>query len=77
MSQGNASVFERFRVMLNKGNISQRVQYMIEVLMQVRKDKYKDNPILPEELDLVMDKEQITHQVTLDEELQAQDSLSM
>jgi pre-mRNA-splicing factor CWC22 len=26
---------------------------MIEVLMQVRKDKYKDSPILPEGLDLV------------------------
>ena len=46
---------------------------MIEVLMQVRKDKYKDNPILPEGLDLVKEDEQITHQIQLDEEL---DSLS-
>lgn len=76
-SKANASVFERFRAVLNEGNISQRVQYMIEVLMQVRKDKYKDNPILAEGLDLVMEEEQITHQVTLDEELQVQDSLSM
>jgi pre-mRNA-splicing factor CWC22 len=76
VSKGNASVFERFRAVLNEGSISQRVQYMIEVLMQVRKDKYKDNPILPEGLDLVMEEEQITHQVTLDEELQVQDSLS-
>jgi pre-mRNA-splicing factor CWC22 len=76
VSKGNASVFERFRAVLNEGNISQRVQYMIEVLMQVRKDKYKDNPILPEGLDLVMEEEQITHQVTLDEDLQVQDSLS-
>jgi pre-mRNA-splicing factor CWC22 len=36
---------ERFRSVLNEGKISQRVQYMIEVLMQVRKDKDKDNPI--------------------------------
>jgi hypothetical protein len=49
---------------------------MIEVLMQVRKDKYKDNPILPEGLDLVEEDEQITHQVQLDEELDVQDSLS-
>ena len=36
---------------------------MIEVLMQVRKDKYKDNLILPEGLDLVEENEQITHQI--------------
>ncbi|KAF8267827.1 hypothetical protein EI94DRAFT_1729347 [Lactarius quietus] len=50
--KANATVFERFRAVLNEGNISHRVQYMIEVLMQVRKDKYKDNPVLPEGLDL-------------------------
>ena len=49
---------------------------MIEVLMQVRKDKYKDNPILPEGLDLVEEDEQITHQMQLDEELDVMDSLS-
>ena len=74
--KGNSSVFERFRAVLNEGNISQRVQYMIEVLFQVRKDKYKDNPILSEGLDLVMEEEQITHRVNLDDELQVQDSLS-
>jgi len=49
---------------------------MIEVLMQVRKDKYKDNPILPEGLDLVEEDEQITHQIQLEEELQVQEGLS-
>jgi pre-mRNA-splicing factor CWC22 len=44
--------------------------------MQVRKDKYKDNPISPEGLDLVEEDEQITHQIQLDEELDVQDSLS-
>ena len=46
-------VFERFRALFNEGNISHRVQYMIELLMQVRKDRDEDNPILPEGLDLV------------------------
>jgi pre-mRNA-splicing factor CWC22 len=72
----NAMVFERFRAVLNEGSISQRVQYMIEVLMQVRKDKYKDNPILPEGLDLVEEDEQITHQIQLEDELQVQEGLS-
>ena len=74
--KANSSIYERFRAVLNEGAISQRVQYMIEVLMQVRKDKYKDNPILPEGLDLVLEEEQITHQIALDEELQVKDGLS-
>ncbi|KAF8177606.1 MIF4G-domain-containing protein [Pholiota molesta] len=75
--KANATVFERFRAVLNEGRISQRVQYMIEVLMQVRKDKYKDNPILPEGLDLVEEDEQITHQIQLEEELQIQEGLNI
>jgi len=43
------------------------VQYMIEVLFQVRKEKFKDHPAVPEELDLVEEEEQITHYLTLDE----------
>lgn len=72
----NASIFERYRAVLNEGAISQRVQYMIEVLMQVRKDKYKDNPILPEGLDLVEEGDQHTHEIWLESELQIQESLS-
>ncbi|ETW76939.1 hypothetical protein HETIRDRAFT_455340 [Heterobasidion irregulare TC 32-1] len=75
--QANASVFERFRAVLNKSKLSHRVQYMIEVLMQVRKDKHKDNPILPEGLDLVEEDDQITHQIGLEEELQVQEGLNI
>ncbi|KAJ8591866.1 MIF4G-domain-containing protein [Rhizopogon salebrosus TDB-379] len=75
--KANATVFERFRAVLNEGSISHRVQYMIEVLMQTRKDKYKDNPILPEGLDLVEEEEQITHQIQLEEELQVQEGLNI
>ncbi|CAL1703369.1 unnamed protein product [Somion occarium] len=75
--KANNVVYERFRAVLNEGSISQRVQYMIEVLMQVRKDKYKDNPIIPEGLDLVEEDEQITHQIQLEEELQVQEGLNI
>ncbi|KAF9239683.1 armadillo-type protein [Melanogaster broomeanus] len=75
--KGNASVFERLRAVLNEGAISHRVQYMIEVLMQVRKDKYKDNPIIPEGLDLVEEEEQITHQIHLEDDLQVQEGLNI
>ncbi|KAH9967975.1 MIF4G-domain-containing protein [Russula dissimulans] len=75
--KANATVFERFRAVLNEGNISHRVQYMIEVLMQVRKDKYKDNPILPEGLDLVEEEEQITHEIQLEEDLKVEEGLNI
>ncbi|KAF9792655.1 MIF4G-domain-containing protein [Thelephora terrestris] len=75
--KANATVFERFRAVLNESSISHRVQYMIEVLMQVRKDNYKDNPIIPEGLDLVEEDEQITHQIQLEEDLQVQEGLNI
>lgn len=74
--KANTSVYDRFRAVLAQGTISNRVQYMIEVLMQVRKDKYKDHPTLQEGLDLVLEEEQITHQIGLDDELQVQEGLS-
>lgn len=74
--KANAAIFERFRAVLNEGAISHRVQYMIEVLMQVRKDKYKDNPIIPEGLDLVEEDDQITHTLDLQDDLQVQEGLS-
>jgi pre-mRNA-splicing factor CWC22 len=43
----------------------------------MRKDKYKDKPILPEVLDLVEEGEQSTHQIQSDEELEVQDSLNL
>jgi pre-mRNA-splicing factor CWC22 len=74
--KANNTVFERFRAVLHEGAISKRCQYMIEVLFQVRKDKYKDNPTIPEGLDLVEEEEQITHRITLDDELKVLESLS-
>lgn len=42
----------RFHTVLGEGVITHRVQYMIEVLMQVRKDMCGYNPIVPERLGL-------------------------
>src|SRR5271156_1489969 len=50
---------------------------MIEVLFQVRKDGYKDNPIIPPELDLVEEDEVITHYLSLDDELDGQEGLGV
>lgn len=71
------AVFDQFRSILHEADIDKRVQYMIEVLFQVRKDKYKDNLAVRDELDLVEEEDQITHQVDLDDEIEVQDTLNI
>ena len=71
------AVFDQFRSILHEADIDKRVQYMIEVLFQVRKDRYKDNPAIKEELDLVEEEDQITHRTGLDDELDVQDGLNI
>lgn len=71
------AVFDRFREILHEADIDKRVQYMIEVLFQVRKDKYKDNPAVKEELDLVEEEDQITHQASLEDQIEVQDTLNI
>lgn len=74
---GSNGVFERFRAILHEGTLEKRTQYMIEVLFQVRKDDFKDNEIIPTDLDLVEEEDQITHMIGLDDELKGQDNLNI
>ncbi len=76
-SKANSGVFERLRSILHEASIDKRVQYMIEVLFQVRKDKFKDNPVVPDMLDLVEEEDQITHYLSLDDEFDVQESLAV
>ncbi|ODM24122.1 Pre-mRNA-splicing factor cwc22 [Aspergillus cristatus] len=71
------AVFDQFRNILHEADIDKRVQYMIEVLFQVRKDRYKDNPAVREDLDLVEEEDQITHRIGLDDEIETQDGLNI
>ncbi|KAJ5654737.1 MIF4G-domain-containing protein [Penicillium lividum] len=71
------AVFDQFRNILHEADIDKRVQYMIEVLFQVRKDRYKDNLAVKEELDLVEEEDQITHRLGLDDEIETQDTLNI
>lgn len=75
--RANNAVFEQFRTILHEASIDKRVQYMIEVLFQVRRDKYKDNPIVKPELDLVEEEDQITHRTELDDEIDTMDGLNV
>lgn len=75
--KANNSIYDRFRAVLYEGSISKRVQYMIEVLSQVRREKYKDNPIVPTGLDLVEEEDQITHKIGLDDNVNVEEGLNM
>ncbi|KAF3770016.1 ARM repeat-containing protein, partial [Cryphonectria parasitica EP155] len=71
------AVFDQFRNILHDSDIEKRVQYQIEVLFQQRKDKFKDNPSVREELDLVEEEDQITHNLELQEDIDGQDGLNI
>lgn len=71
------AIFDQFRNILHEADIDKRTQYMIEVLFQVRKDKYKDNPTIKQELDLVEEEDQHTHQHHLEDEIKVEDGLNI
>lgn len=75
--KGIEAIFEMLRNILHEGQLDKRVQYMIEVMFQVRKDGFKDHEAVPDELDLVEEENQFTHLVTLDEATDSQDILNV
>eukprot|EP00668_Euglena_longa_P017568 GGOE01021985.1.p1 GENE.GGOE01021985.1~~GGOE01021985.1.p1 ORF type:complete len:665 (-),score=261.02 GGOE01021985.1:74-2068(-) len=52
-AMGLHAIFERFRAILNEGDLDKRTQYMIEGLFLVRKSKFAGFPPFPEDLDLI------------------------
>ncbi|CAH1985283.1 unnamed protein product [Acanthoscelides obtectus] len=70
-SKGIAAIFEMLRNILHEGHLEKRIQYMIEVMFQIRKDGFKDHAAVIEELDVVEEEDQFTHLITLDDVKQA------
>lgn len=66
--QGTNAIFERFRSLLQNGQVNRRCQYLLEKLFKVRKDKYAEHPGVVPELDLVEEGDRITHEISLDDE---------
>ncbi len=73
--KGLHSVFERFRSILHEGEISKRVQFMIEGLFAVRKAGFEGYPVVTPELDLVEEEDQITHELSLEDTLNGESGL--
>lgn len=75
-SKGVNAIFEMLKNILHEGKLEKRIQYMIEVVFQVRKDGFKDHIAVVEALELVEEDEQFTHLIMLDEATDTQDGLS-
>ncbi|KAJ0552937.1 putative MIF4G-like, type 3, initiation factor eIF-4 gamma, MA3, MIF4G-like domain superfamily [Helianthus annuus] len=73
--KGLHGIFERFRGILHEGAIGKRVQFLIEGLFALRKAKFQGHPAVRPELDLVELEDQITHQASLLDEMNAEDEL--
>lgn len=75
--QGLHGIFERFRGILHEGEIDKRVQFMIEGLFAIRKAQFQGFPAVLPELDLVDQEDQITHELSLDDELDQETGLDI
>ena len=69
-------IFEKLRSILEEGNVDKRIQYIIENLFKIRKNNFKGHESIREELDLVEDKDIITHRIFLDDEIKTEDELN-
>nr|CAD7606483.1 unnamed protein product [Timema genevievae] len=76
-NKGIHAIFEMLRNILHEGQLDKRVQYMIEVIFQVRKDNFRDHEAITEDLDLVEEADQFTHLITLDEATDPDDILNV
>lgn len=72
-----AAVFESLKGILHDGSVDVRVQYMIEVMFAIRKDRFSDHPAVQQGLDLVDEEDNITHLISVEDALQSNDILSM
>lgn len=74
--KGVNAIFEMLKNILHEGRLEKRVQYMIEVIFQIRKDGFKDHVPVIDRLELVEEDDQFTHLIMLEEATETQDILS-
>eukprot|EP00934_Nitzschia_sp_Nitz4_P003939 Nitzschia sp. Nitz4//scaffold81_size91200//293//2764//NITZ4_004972-RA/size91200-processed-gene-0.116-mRNA-1//-1//CDS//3329558668//3929//frame0 len=73
---GVRACLERLRALLHEGQLNKRVEYKMEKLLKQRRTGFKDFPSLQDDLDLVERDDQITHEISLDDQdLQKEDEL--
>merc|ERR1711920_198365 len=69
--KGLHAVYERFRGILLEGAIKKKTQFIIEGLFSIRRIGFDEtgHSARPKNLDLVIEEDQITHEVSLDEDI--------
>ncbi|XP_073049107.1 uncharacterized protein [Primulina eburnea] len=75
--RGLHGIFERFRGILHEGEIDKRVQFIIEGLFALRKAKFQGYPAIRPELDLVEHEDQLTHEISLLDEIDPEIALDI
>ncbi|KAL4290014.1 hypothetical protein GQ457_14G002710 [Hibiscus cannabinus] len=75
--KGLHGIFERFRGILHEGEIDKRVQFLIEGLFAIRKAKFQGYPAVRPELDLVEQEDQLTHEISLQDEIDPEIALDI
>ncbi|KAK2665322.1 hypothetical protein Ddye_003896 [Dipteronia dyeriana] len=75
--KGLHGIFERFRGILHEGEIDKRVQFLIEGLFAIRKAKFQGHPAVRPELDLVDLEDQLTHEISLEDEVDQEITLDI
>ncbi|MBA0696033.1 hypothetical protein Goari_002620 [Gossypium aridum] len=70
-------IFELFRGILHEGEIDKRVQFLIEGLFAIRKAKFQGYPAVCPELDLVEEDDQLTHEISLQDEIDPEITLDI
>uniref|UniRef100_A0A915PCQ5 Lethal protein 858 n=1 Tax=Setaria digitata TaxID=48799 RepID=A0A915PCQ5_9BILA len=75
--RGLNAIFDRLRSILSDSDIDKRIQYMIEVIFHIRKDKFQAYPALIDDLDLIEEDDQITHTITLEDALMPENELNV
>ncbi|MBA0812632.1 hypothetical protein Gohar_026581, partial [Gossypium harknessii] len=70
-------IFERFRGILHEGEIDKRFQFLIEGLFAIRKAKFQGYPVVCPELDLVEEDDQLTREISLQDEIDPEITLDI
>ena len=76
-SRAFSAINDTLRNVLHEGKLVTRVLYMVEVYLKILKDGFKEHPPVIPALDLVSQEDQITHLVSLDDDLQLQTELNV
>jgi len=76
--KGVQAIFERLRSILHEGEgIQKRVQYVIEGLFALRRKNFEGHPPIQDQLDLVEEEDRITHEISLDDQLDIRKDLDV